>query len=224
MKNGRIKGKRRLLLILLAAFTIVAGFLIYRALAFYTQSLDTGNDLSVAGSAVALGIWQIPADTWVAGETKEKEVTFTNRGDADLVLRFSVQDAWKDGGNSWTSTDVASPAVINWTDEITGGTSAWTKIGDYYYYNQVFEKRADGTDTVTPAVIDSVTFSGQMSNGGTAALLSGDGADDSRGRDDFSGKRYELGVQMETLEVDASIVSGSWGVSMQQMGTDISWS
>lgn len=166
----------------------------------YMQTKTLENAMATKSSGVYLEEIFNPLDQWVPGETKQKEVWFGNHEQTDQVIRFTVTETWTDSqGNTFDDTD--NGANINWT---LG--SDWTKIGDYYYYNQILLPEA-----VTPDVMTGVTFSSAINNGGYGNTT------------DYSDKTYTLTVTMEALPVNADLVLETWSVTMTQDGTGLSW-
>ena len=177
--------------------------------AFYTASTDVQNRIKAGDSEVYLQELFSPDDLWLAGETKTKEVVFGNQGESDQVIRFKVTVEWYDNNGTpnnlsddipwaYVGTYSPEPVVINFTSEITGLSATWTKIGDYYYYNNVLAGQSGSSPTETLPVIDSVTFSNAISN---AEYEFGD---------DFSNKAVKITVEMQALRVDKSIIEDAW--------------
>lgn len=207
------------LLILLAALVIIGG-----VWAYYQGRDDLQNRLITKGSEVFLKELFSPNDEWVPGETKEKAVVFGNRGDLNQVIRFKVTEAWYDNNGTpgdltddipWTFTGTYNPkpAVIRWT----GGGNApaatdWVKIGDWYYYTRVLPKGNFLTPSMTPQVMDGVTFSPAISNAGPGAA------------DDFTNKRYALALQMESLDVSSEMTKAAWHAKFTESGGSLNWS
>ncbi|MCL1896752.1 MAG: hypothetical protein FWG03_09415 [Clostridiales bacterium] len=167
---------------------------------YYSPNTGVQNMLITKGSEVCLLELFDPDDQWLAGETKKKEVWFGNQCDLDQVVRFKADIAWADAsGAPWAYTGAydPEPVVINWTSEVTGAKT-WTKIGDYYYYNQILKKQSGSSPTETLPVISSVTFSPALSNG---EYYYGD---------DFTGKACTIAIYMEALSVIDHIVGEAW--------------
>jgi len=189
---------------------------------FYTSSSNIRNMLITKGSEIFIQEYFSPDDLWLAGETKKKEVWFGNQSGQEQVIRFKVMIEWF--SNNGTPGDLSDdtkwiytgkydpePVVINWTGEITGETPEWTKIGDYYYYNQVFNGGSGANPTETPPIIDSVTFSPALSN---SAYIG----------DDFSDKSCRITIIMESLAVVAAYTEEKWKAAFAQDGTGLIWS
>ena len=196
-----------ILLVLLTGFMDIT-------LAFFTSSDKLDNKLRTVGSEVYLLELFHPDDLWLPGETKDKVVSFGNWQKTDQVIRFKVKTEWIDeDGFPWAYTGnyTPDPIVINWTEEISGGTKAtWIKIGDYYYYKKVLLQREGVHPTELPPVMESVTFSDELSN-------------DNSHSEDFSNKTCRLYVEMETLNVNPDITAEAWNVTFTQEGTFLKW-
>lgn len=190
--------------------------------AYYTGQNKIENGLITKGGDVYLMEYFSPDDLWLAGETKYKEVWFGNQSGIKQVIRFQILEEWFDNNGTpedysddtpWVYTGSYSPppAVINWTDEIAGASPTWTKIGDYYYYNYILEGGTKAAPAETPVVFDSVTFSPELGN------IEAYG-------EDFSDKRYQLTVKMETLSVDSAKTWNMWQVNFSDSGGTLQWS
>lgn len=208
----------------LLALLLAVGLIVGGVWAYYRKQTDQQNQLITKGSEVFLKELFSPNDLWVPGETKEKQVSFGNRGELDQVLRFKVTETWYDNNGTpdnlsddvpwqYTGTYNPEPAVIRWTG---GGTapaaSDWVKVGDWYYYTKVLPKGTGLAPSMTPQVMDGVTFSPAISNAGPGA------------EDDFANKRFALTLEMETLDVNADMTRPAWHVKFVQSGGNLTWS
>ena len=213
---------KRINTVLLSLLLLTALGLIGTTYAFYSSSSSIQNMLITKNSDILILDYFNLKDLWLPGETKEKAVWFGNQSEHDQVIRFKVTTSWFDNNGTpqdleddseWNYTGSYSPAplTVNWTNEITGSNPAWTKIGDYYYYNQVLSKKTGSSPTVTPIVIDSVTFSPALCN---CAHLD----------DDFSNKACRISIRMESLAVNSEHTKAAWKVSFTQEGSALSWS
>lgn len=215
------KQRKTWLWLLLAAVLLIAG--IGGSYAYYTSGTDVRNQVITKGSEVFLQEVFNKDDLWLPGETKEKKVHFGNQSKKDQVIRFRVTEAWYDnqgtpdhlaGDIEWfpppAGTYTPEPAVINWTSEVTGGTT-WVKHGDWYYYTKILKAADDDSTTYTSDVISSVTFSPAISNAGPGAI------------DDFSDKRYSLTVQMESLDVNTNMTAEAWNINFSESGDTLTW-
>ena len=190
--------------------------------ALFTASLGAKNELATKSSEVYLQEYFSPGDLWVAGETKDKQVWFGNQDDQTRVIRFKTTTEWYDNNGTpdnlsddtaWSYSGVydPEPAAINWTEEITGDEPAWTKIGDYYYYNKALAGKTKLGPEETPPVIESVTFSPWLSNS-------------AYGDDDFSNKSCRITIRMESLAVNPAHTGEAWGVTFTQEEDVFVWS
>ena len=67
------------------------------------------------------------------GDTVKENVTVTNTGNVDAFIRAAIIVTWKSGN------DIVATVPENDIDyKITGleNNTKWTKVGDYYYYNE----------------------------------------------------------------------------------------
>lgn len=172
------------------------------ALALYMSSGYVDNQVK-AQNASGVYIHEVfnEHDRWLPGETKEKVVNFGNMGELAQVIRFKPTASWLDkDGNPWTPT-TANPVILNWTAALS---SSWTKIGDWYYYKAILQP-----GTSTAAVLNSVTFSQELTNDGHVT-------------DNFSETTYKLVFTMESLEVSTAVTAAEWGVNFTGTAT-LTW-
>lgn len=221
MKNKDTIKKLRRVIVLVAFLVLTA--LIGTSLAYYTGQGNLDNTMiTQARSEVYLSEYFLPNDLWLPGETKDKKVQFGNQREVDQVIRYRVITEWFDNKGTpdnldddipwaWTGTYDPEPAVINYTSEITGPGETWTLHGSYYYYNKVLPAKKYGNNSETPPVIESVTFSWELSNGKTQA-------------DDFSNKTCRITIQMEAVAVDPEITTEAWGMKFTKNGNELVWS
>lgn len=188
-------------------------------LAYYNQTRELDNVMKTQSSEVYLLEIFNENDNWVVGETKEKVVSFGNSGETAQVIRISYEAVWlepiadENGTITWTAWAEAEESAvdINWTAAFASNDSVesqWTLIDGYYYYNYVLEPGA-----VTDIVMDSITYSSEITNGGYDLAL------------DYSNKQYSLTFQLEALSVNNMYTTESWYVEFT-IGTDdtLSWS
>ena len=216
-RNARKKANA----IMLSVLSVLFAGLIGTTYAYYTTAKSAENTLVTAGAEVYMQEYFNPSDLWLPGETKTKSVYFANRHDSDQVIRFTVEMSWYDNKGTpvklnddtpWTYTGSynPAPAIINWTGEIVGVGATWTKIGNYYYYNKVLQKRSGTTPTVTPPVISSVTFSPALSN-------------DDLHAENFSDKACKITIKMEALRVNTEFAQAEWNVKFTAAGNNLTW-
>lgn len=169
-------------------------------LGYYKSSAGVTNRISTKESGVTLREMFNPADHWLPGETKEKQVSFSNSGDVPQVIRFQYTGKWSDSSGA-SLPEPAVPPTVNLAD-----TGNWEKIGDWYYYKKVLQPAA-----VTANVIKSVTFDKSLTNGGYD------------GKTDYSGKRYALTVTMESLSANTTETVAGWNMTFTDSGGTLTW-
>lgn len=169
-------------------------------LGYYKSSAGVTNRISTKESGVTLREVFNPADHWLPGETKEKQVSFSNSGDVPQVIRFQYTGKWSDSSGA-SLPEPAVPPTVNLAD-----TGNWEKIGDWYYYKKVLQHAA-----VTANVIKSVTFDKSLTNGGYD------------GKTDYSGKRYALTVTMESLSANTTETVAGWNMTFTDSGGTLTW-
>ena len=220
---------RRMNLIMLALLVLLAG-IVGATYSFYTSDIAIKNNLITKGSEVLLMELFNPAEKWVAGETKEKRVSFGNQLDLDQLIRFTYEVKWyKNNGagvndvewpsSTWVDANDAyrdSQAItLNWDSNFS---AEWTAIpGEAgapptYYYNKVLKAMSNSTPTMTdhPTLI-SVTFSDKIANN---AYFSGD---------DFSDKRVVITIKMEAIDVTQAAVEETWNMGFTRTGDNLAW-
>ena len=190
--------RKKYFLFLLAAVLVLgaAG----GTLGYYKSSASVTNRISTKESGVTLREVFNPADHWLPGETKEKQVSFSNSGDVPQVIRFQYTGKWSDSSGA-SLPEPAVPPTVNLAD-----TGNWEKIGDWYYYKKVLQPAA-----VTANVIKSVTFDKSLTNGGYD------------GKTDYSGKRYALTVTMESLSANTTETVAGWNMTFTDSGGTLTW-
>lgn len=190
--------RKKYFLFLLAAVLVLgaAG----GTLSYYKSSAGVTNRISTKESGVTLREVFNPADHWLPGETKEKQVSFSNSGDVPQVIRFQYTGKWSDSSGT-PLPELTVPPTVNLAD-----TDNWTKIGDWYYYKKVLQPAA-----VTANVIESVTFDKSLTNGGYD------------GKTDYSGKRYALTVTMESLSANTTETVAGWNMTFTVSGGTLTW-
>ncbi len=191
--------RKKYFLFLLAAVLVLgaAG----GTLGYYKNSAGVTNRISTKESGVTLREVFNPADHWLPGETKEKQVSFSNSGDVPQVIRFQYTGKWSDSSGTSLPGLTVQPTV-NLAD-----TDNWEKIGDWYYYKKVLQPAA-----VTANVIESVTFDKSLTNGGYD------------GKTDYSGKRYTLTVTVESLSANTTETVAGWNMTFTVSGGTLTWS
>lgn len=191
--------RKKYFLFLLAAVLVLGA--VGGTLGYYKNSAGVTNRISTKESGVTLREVFNPADHWLPGETKEKQVSFSNSGDVPQVIRFQYTGKWSDSSGT-SLPEPAVPPTVKLAD-----TGNWTKIGDWYYYKKVLQPAA-----VTANVIESVTFDKSLTNGGYD------------GKTDYSDKRYTLTVTVESLSANTTETAAGWHMTFTDSGGTLTWS
>lgn len=217
LKEINLKKIAKIMLIL-SILLIVIGF----TFAYYNNTKTIPNVMQTSTSEMVLNEIFNENDYWVAGETKQKEVSFENTGEIEQLVRFTVEVVWLeqvtdvDGNTSWVewteqSTETIEAVTINYSDYLLGATditAQWTEIDGYYYYNTTLSP-----NTETDIVMESVYFSSSLDNGGYGSSL------------DYSNKQCSITIKMEAIDVNTDVALDQWEVNytIDDDGT-ITWS
>ena len=161
-------------------------------LAFYDNRGSIENVMATKGSSVQMQELFDPADDWLPGESKQKELKFGNIGERTQVIRFRIETQWFSvSGGTWEPM-IEKPVWIKWATTLD---QEWTKFvddDDWYYYNKILP-----ANTETAEVMEAVTFSAGLSNDSYA--------------EDFTNATYRIVIYMEALDVDTAITRAKWG-------------
>ena len=165
--------------------------------AYFFQSSELKNPFSTANPSIEVVENFNPADQWLPGEEKRKEVTFTNTGDVDALMRFKVEVSMRDNKGNEVETIPEDFYTLNWSDEIEEKWDIEEKdkpLG-YYYYTAVLAPGAS-----TDMTLKSVAFTPKISN--------------DTHETDYS--RYVLHVKVvgEAIQADSSAVSEEWNMNV----------
>lgn len=215
------KKTKNILIILALLLLAVVG----ATIAYFTGRTDFKNEFHVSEPGAAVVERFNPADHWVPGEEKSKEVWFVNSGEADMLLRFKVTASWAEGyepkdadGHTvnplpdiWEKDII----ILNWngsgvdkTDD-DGSIKDFQKItdsaGTYYYYTKVL-KAGESTDKV----LESVTFSSNLSN------------DDHTGIN-YSESQINLTITGETVLADPDAALEQWKMKAGIDADNVTW-
>ena len=165
--------------------------------AYFFQSSELKNPFSTANPSIEVVENFNPADQWLPGEEKRKEVTFTNTGDVDTLMRFKVEVSMTDANGDVVETIPKGFYTLNWSDEMKGKWHIEEKdkpLG-YYYYTAVLAPGAS-----TGMTLKSVAFTPQISN-------------DTHEKD-YSGYVLHVKVVGEAIQADSSAVSEEWNMNV----------
>lgn len=187
--------KQTKLMMVLVCLTLVV---VSDAMAFYSNhGGNIENMMLTKSSSVYIQELFDPADDWLPGETKQKEVKFGNMGARNQVIRFRIETQWLSGsGDEWTPT-MTNPVEIKWSDAL--GTE-WMSFPDddgWYYYKDILMPGAE-----TKAVMEAVKFATKLSN--------------DRRIQDFTHTTYRILIYMEGLDADSQITNAKWSKTFTQ--------
>lgn len=133
-----------------------------------------------------------PTD-WTPGTTTPKEVTVTNTGEVDVLVRVLYKESWKYKNGNYLSLNQngVKAAIINF-DNIDD----WYREGDYYYYN----KKLSSGET-TSSFIKSVTFNENII--GDVTCTTNNGVQNCEASNNsYEGATYTLNIEIETVQLD----------------------
>lgn len=191
--------RKKYFLFLLAAVLVLGA--VGGTLGYYKNSAGVTNRISTKESGVTLREVFNPADHWLPGETKEKQVSFSNSGDVPQVIRFQYTGKWSDSSGTPLPGLTVQPTVN------LANTGNWEEIDGWYYYKKVLQP-----NDVTANVIKSVTFDKSLTNGGYD------------GKADYSDKRYTLTVTVESLSANTTETVAGWHMTFTDSGGTLTWS
>lgn len=228
MKQMTKKTKQILILLALLLVVLIGG-----TIAYYTSQHAFENEFQVPAPGVAIQERFSPADHWVPGEEKSKEVWFTNTGGQDMLLRFSITAEWAEGSEPkdkdgsalqidpndvitlyWNQgneiRDNQNPPIDFVKSDLTETSDGQKKV--YYYYTKVLKAGES-----TQHVLESVKFSSALSN-------------DGHQHSDYSNTQIDLTITGETVLADAGAVQEQWTETPQVTAVidassgEVSWS
>ncbi len=208
MSKRNKKTKNILILLVLLLIAVIGG-----TVAYYFSKKDFSNEFRVPEPGVAIQERFSPADSWVPGEEKKKEVWFTNTGEMDMLLRFSVEAEW--ASDSHPNVDPNNVITLFWnqgneTRDAQNPPVNFQIITDgntkYYYYTKILEAGKS-----TEHVLESVKFSSELSN-------------DGHKNSDYSNTQINLTIKGETVLVDEAAVAEQWpGRSYSVSNGTVTW-
>lgn len=184
--------KRHFLLLLVIVLLLSA---VSSTWGYHKTASPVVNRISTKKSGVTMREVFNPADKWLPGETKEKQVSFSNSGELPQVIRFKCESTWSErskvvGADAAVLTLPLQP-TIQFSDR-----ENWKQVGEWYYY-----KKALQPGETTPDAISAIKFGSELTNGGYD------------GKKDYSNKRYTLTVIMEALDVNQIETEAGWGMT-----------
>ena len=197
-----MKQKTRLITILICLLLTIA--IVEATLAFYSNGGGSiENVMTTKGSSVYMQELFDPADSWLPGESKQKELKFANIGERDQVIRFRIETQWfSQSGGEWIP-DAKAPVSIKWSASINEDWTTFVNDDDWHYYNKILPQGSK-----TAKVMEAVTFGVGLSNDSEV--------------EDFTNATYRIIVYMEALDVSSVITKEKWGKTFIQ-GEGLDW-
>ena len=196
--------KRRIKRIIISICLFSVIFIAETALAFYgNQGGSIENEMTTKGSSVYMQELFDPADYWLPGESKQKELKFGNKGEQDQVIRFRVETQWFSlSGGGWIPT-TENPVAIKWTSALTQEWMSFGETQGWYYYNKILPVGGE-----TAKVMEAVKFGEGLSNDSYV--------------EDFTNTTYRIVIYMEALDVNPAITRENWGKTFTK-GSSLNW-
>lgn len=184
----------------IVSLCIVGLLIVPVTMAYYTDSVSVENMFNTI-KPIGVGIEEKfePVNDWLPGESKQKEVWFTNPTNVPILIRMSYKEGWYDMQETITNLNV-DEVTKKWTENLT---NEWTRIGDYYYYNHVLT----GNGKTNP-VLDKLIL-GVVSNDGHAL--------------DYSDANYKLEFIVEGCRVDSVAANTLFGVNATIENESVKW-
>ena len=192
MKKFNIKPVTMILL-LIGLSLIIGG-----TIAYYTSTDTFNNEFNASNYIIEVEENFESPEGWVPGDTTQKDIIATNRGDTVAAVRIKLTPSWKDkNGNPLSLTDGSNneAAIINYAID---KDYKWIQEGDWYYYVRPIDKNES-----TSSIIESVTFnpliniddnSNCVTNPTTNSVVC---TSSSSG---YGGGTYELKINIETCQ------------------------
>ena len=190
----KINYKPIAVILLLIGLSLVIG----GTIAYYTSTDTFNNEFNASSYVIEVEETFESPDDWVPGDTTQKEIIATNKGDTVAAVRIKLTPSWKDkNGNPLNLMDEGNneAAIINYSFD---KDYKWIKEGDWYYYVRPIDKNES-----TTTLIDSVTFNPLINIDGNSSCET-DGETEAivctSASSEYGGGTYELKVNIETCQ------------------------
>lgn len=167
--------------------------------AYFSESSSMNNPFTTPNPSVEIVENFNPADQWLPGEEKRKEVTFNNSGNVESLMRFKVEVWMTDPEGKEVESIPENFYTLNWSNNFNNSPD-WNKdfsedaLG-YYYYNKVLQP-----GETTGMTLKSVEFTPDISN-------------DSHGTD-YSNYTLHVKVIGESIQTNAGAAADEWGMNV----------
>ena len=187
--------------VLIAIMLVVLFGVIGGTIAYY-QSSDTFTNEFNTGKYVikAQEIFESP-DKWLPGETTPKKISVTNQGNVDAAVKVCFREKWEDeNGNPLPLNHGSFPvALLNIKQ---GFKNYWLKDCNsdcVYYYKKL------APNETTEDLLESVTYNPNVDFGNTRTCTTDPTTHKTtciNSVNDYSGAKYTLYVDIETVQYD----------------------
>lgn len=188
MKKYKIKKKTIIFLTML--FVSVA---IGSTYAYYYNHYVIENKFNTSDYNVSLSEY-FPKDTWDEDNSLDKQVSISNNGSADVLLRISYNEMWYDEKENLNNLYNGNEIVTkNWNED----------FDDFIYHNgwYYYEKVLSSGDSVS--ILDSITKNYDVYND--------------------EGIKYQLDFNYEVLQVENYASERVWGYKSSIQNGIVSW-
>ena len=192
MKKFNIKPVTMILL-LIGLSLIIGG-----TIAYYTSTDTFNNEFNASNYVIEVEENFESPEGWVPGDTTQKDIIATNKGDTVAAVRIKLTPSWKDkNGNPLSLTDGSNneAAIINYAID---KDYKWIQEGDWYYYVRPIDKNES-----TSSIIESVTFN-PLININDNSSCETDGETEAfvctSTSSEYGGGTYELKINIETCQ------------------------
>ena len=187
--------------VILAIMLIVLFGVVGTTIAYYTSQDTFTNEFNTGKYVIkAQEIFESP-DKWLPGETTPKKISVTNQGNVDAAVKVCFREKWEDeNGNSLPLTKNDFPiAILNYKQ---GFKNFWLQDCNsncYYYYKKL------GPNETTEDLLESVTYNPNINFSNTRTCTTDPTTHKTtciNSVDDYSGGKYTLTVDIETVQYD----------------------
>ena len=178
-------------------------------LAYFTTSDTFNNEFTAGTYSIETQEAFVSPDSWKPGDTVEKTIIATNKGNTPAAVRIKLTPSWEDkNGNplSLTDNNDNEAAVINFNSNFN---DKWVYQDGYYYYKNALDENQS-----TTTLMNSVTFNPDVDINSSTNCNTVDGVTSCRTTfAGYSGGKYTLEVQVETCQYDK--YQEIWGTTIE---------
>ena len=167
-------------------------------LAYFTTSDTFNNEFTAGTYSIETQEAFVSPDSWKPGDTVEKTIIATNKGNTPAAVRIKLTPSWEDkNGNplSLTDNNDNEAAVINFNSNFN---DKWVYQDGYYYYLRPLDENES-----TTTLIESVTFNPAVNFDKTRDCDTVNGVTTCTTTfNDYAGGKYTLKIEVETAQYD----------------------